>query len=124
VPQPLNELETALHAAIERRATMEEFLACLIASKIIVPTETEVQADGSGFSPLIQWRETVPQILAFTDPSHIGPSLHAKAPYQLNVDASWLIRHMALDMGLLLFADRDHGLRLTPRQLAALRARL
>jgi len=122
--EPLNPLEAALLDAISRRVTMAEFLAVLAASQIIVPSATEVQADGSGLAPLSQWREGVELILVFTDPARIGNSLHAQAPWQLKVDAAWLIKHLALDRGLLLFAGPGHGLMLTPAQLAGLRASL
>ena len=122
--EPLNALETALFDALARRLRMAEFLAVLTASQIVIPSETEVQADGSGLAPLSQWREGVELILVFTDPARIGASLHADAPWQLKVDAAWLIRHLALDRGLLLLADPEHGLMLTPAQLADLRARL
>jgi len=122
--EPLNALEAALAAALERRATMAEFLAVLAASQIIVPSATEVLADGSGLAPLSQWRQGIELIVVFTDPARIGNSLHAQAPWQLKVDAAWLIRHLALDRGLLLFAGPERGLMLTPAQLAEIRATL
>jgi hypothetical protein len=122
--EPLNALEGALFETLERRATMTEFLAVLTASQIVIPSETQVQTDGSGLAPLSQWREGVELILVFTDPARIGNSLHADAPWQLKVDAAWLIKHLAFDRGLLLLAGPEHGLMLTPAQLANLRARL
>jgi hypothetical protein len=122
--EPLNELETALFDALERRATMAEFLAALTAAQIIVPSATEVLADGSGLAPLTHKRGETELIVAFTHAARIGDSLTAQAQYQLHVDAAWMIRHMAEDLGLVLFAGPDRGLMLTPAQLADLRAKL
>ena len=122
--EPLNPLESALFDALERRATMAEFLAALTAAKIVVPSATEVLADGSGLAPLTHRRGETELVVAFTDPARIGDSLTAQAPYQLHVDAAWMVRHLALDLGLVLFAGPDRGLMLTPAQLAELRATL
>ena len=122
--EPLNALEAAVFDAIARRATMAEFLAVLTASQIVIPSATEVLADGSGLAPLTHMRGEVELVVAFTDPARIGDSLTAQAPYQLQVDAAWIVKHLALDLGLLLFAGPDHGLILLPGQLAELRATL
>jgi hypothetical protein len=122
--EPLNPLEAALFDALARRITMAEFLAALTAAKIVIPSASEVLADGSGLAPITHRREETELIVAFTDPARIGDSLTAQAPYRLHVDAAWIIRHMALDLGLLLFAGPDRGLMLTPAQLADVRAKL
>jgi hypothetical protein len=119
--ETLNDLDTALAEARDGRMTMDAFLGKLAASKIIVPTATEVQADGSGFSPLIHPKDGVDMVVAFTHPHRINAALHAQAPYRLDVEASWLIGSLALELGLILFAGPDHGLALTPAQLAGMR---
>jgi SseB protein N-terminal domain len=119
--ETLNELEVAFAEARAGRMTMDAFLGQLAAAKIIVPTATEIQPDGSGFSPLIHPRAGTDMVVAFTHPHRINAALHAQAPYQLDVAADWLIRSLAPELGLILFAGPDHGLSLTPAQLAGMR---
>jgi hypothetical protein len=122
--EALNDLEAAMLAAMAGQAEMNAFLAGLAGARIVVPTATEVQADGSGLSPLIHVRDGVDMVVAFTHPHRINAALHAQAPYQLEVEAGWLIRTLSLDLGLVLFGGPDHGLTLSPAQLAVLRQTL
>src|ERR1044072_4380784 len=122
--EPLNELETALFDALGRPRTMARSPAAPTAPQTFVPSATEVLAGGSGLAPLTHKRGETELIVAFTHAARIGDSLTAQAQYQLHVDAAWMIRHMAEDLGLVLFAGPDRGLMLTPAQLADLRAKL
>jgi hypothetical protein len=122
--KPLNALEAALFGALEGETTMTGFFDALTAAQIVIPTVTEVKADGSGFAPLTQWRQGVELVLAFTNNARIGNSYLELAPYLLTVDSTWLIRNLAYDRGLLLFAGPDQGLMVTPKQLAGIRAKL
>ena len=122
--KPLNALETALFGALAGETGMAAFFDALAAAQIVIPSETEVKADGSGFAPLTQWRQGVELVLAFTSNARIGKSFLDLAPWLLTVDSTWLIRNLAYDRGLLLFAGPDQGLMVTPSQLAAIRAKL
>ena len=122
--KPLNALEAALFGALEGETSMEGFFAALTAAQIVIPSETEVKPDGSGFVPLTQWRQGVELVLAFTSNVRIGKTYLDLAPWLLTVDSTWLIKNLAHDRGLLLMATPDHALMVTPSQLAAIRAKL
>jgi len=124
VAKALNPLETALFGAIEGQTTMAAFFDALAAAQIVIPTETEVKSDGSGFAPLTSWRQGVELVVAFTHSARVGKSYLDLAPWLFTVDASWLIKSLAFDRGLLLLGGPDDGLMITPAQLAAIRKKL
>lgn len=121
---PRNELEAMLFAAMRQQASMDDFLTMLIASKLNVPSSTEVQQDGSGLNPIFYDRNGVSMAVAYTEISRITREHQAVANYCLQTDASWLIKQMNPRVGMVIFSAPGRGCELLPEALADLRRRL
>ncbi|MCE9546731.1 MAG: SseB family protein [Planctomycetia bacterium] len=64
---PLNPLEHALVAAKSGRMRLHDFLSILLTHDIVILSATEVQADGTGFQPLLFNTESQVLIAVMTD---------------------------------------------------------
>ncbi len=118
----LNELETVLHEGSAGRATAADLHAAVLQATLFVPSVSEVGADGS-FTPLLlpTPRSETGMILAFTDRRRITPEVTAQAPHIFEVAGTRLIRHLAPDRGIVIFAGLDAAAELDPATLADLR---
>ena len=121
--EPKNDLEAALFKGSAGSAT-EVFLAQLLRSIIFVPSSTEVQADGRGLVPIVYDRAGVKMVAAFTDMDRIEPRQLELAKFCLQIEASWFIKNMPPEMGVVLLAGHGRGCELMPHALADLRSRL
>jgi hypothetical protein len=123
VDEPKNDLEAALFKGSAGSET-QAFLAQLLRSIIFVPSSTEVQADGRGLDPIVYDRSGVKMVAAFTNMDRIEPRHVELAKFCLQIEASWFIKNMPREMGIVLLAGDGRGCELMPHALAELRSRL
>lgn len=110
---PLNSLEKALVSAKTGAMPIKEFIATLLMSDLAVPSTTEMQADGSGLTPLFFDKEGIGMLAAFTDKSRIS-ELTNVARYCLIVKAFDLLKRMPREYGLVINPGCDVGFDISP----------
>lgn len=63
-------------------------------------------------------------VAAFTNLSRIGPLEKQQAPFCLEVSGEWLIRNLAADLGIVLFAGPNTGCEIPQEGLSKVRQEL
>lgn len=69
---PGNAVERKMADAKTGACTHDELVAALLAAPLLVASETEVQADGSGFTPLLMRAEGRKLLAAFSSADRLG----------------------------------------------------
>jgi hypothetical protein len=69
---PMNELESILVQAKNGQVPVGDLMKTLLNSDVVLPSGSEVLADGTGFEPLLFSKEEVQMVACFTDKSRIG----------------------------------------------------
>ncbi len=116
---PENPLEIALVAARKGEIPLAEFLAKLLDADIAVPTATEVQADGSGFRPVVLDKEGTGMVAVFTSLER-SRRLEAHARFVLSVNARSFFGMLLPDVGVVLNPGFEEGLDLSPDSIGGL----
>lgn len=98
---PTNELERVLVNVTNGRATFEEFLKMLMTSEVHVLSGAEVQADGTGFQPLLFDREQGTLMAVFTARER-GTLFGDNAPFCLTMTGRQLIERVPSELGIVL----------------------
>lgn len=115
---PSNPLEFALVQARDGRLPIPEFLRLLLASKLAVPSASEVEADGRGLQPLVFDKQGTAMMAVFSSPERAAVFADV-APYLLYGSARGLLQALAPDVGIVLNPTYDLGLDIPPRGIAA-----
>lgn len=111
--QPQNELERVLLRAKERTIPLDSFLSLLLASDLFIPSRSEVQADSSGFVPLIFDRHGIPMTAVFTVAARVLIYQH-EAKYFLKMNGRELLARMPPDYGIVVNPGHQLGLEILP----------
>ena len=115
---PSNPLEFALAQARDGRLPIPDFLRLLLASKLAVPSATEVKADGRGLQPLVFDKQGTAMVAVFSSPERAGVFAD-RAPYLLYGSAAGLLRALAPDLGIVLNPTYELGFDISPQGIAA-----
>jgi hypothetical protein len=115
--EPLNDFEKALVEARSGRLPVQKLLHMMADADLAVPSAGEVQADGSGFQPLLFPKEQVQMLACFTDKSRIGEYAEM-APYFLLMKGRDLLRRMPPDHGIVVNPGSTVGFDMSPEGIA------
>ena len=99
--QPLNPLETELQKAQAGLVPASAFLRLLWMSDLFVSSGKEVQADWTGFQPMLFARHGVEMMVAFSAIERVDV-VKNQAPYCLKIAANEFLRRMSPEFGLVL----------------------
>ncbi len=116
---PENPLETALVAARKGEIPLAEFLSKLLDSDVAVPSATEVQADGSGFSPVAFEKDGTGMVAVFSSLERAS-KVGEHAQYALTINARSFFGMLLADVGVVLNPGFDEGIDVSPDGVARL----
>ena len=96
--EPANMVETAIHTAQADTGSIHELLPALSGATLYASSRTEVQADGSGFTPLLLGEEAKPLVAVFTAPER-GSVHRTRAEYLLGMNGDAFFRRLSPGYG-------------------------
>ncbi len=116
---PQNPLEQALVGVKTQQIPTEAFLQALVAGTLYVPSQEEVQADGSHFSPMLFERGGVPLVAAFT---HLARAerYRDKAPFAVSLTGREFLAGLPQGYGLVLNPGYDVRSEILPPGIPAI----
>lgn len=114
---PLNEFERVLHAAQQGRATVPDLLRAFAAADLMVPSASEVRADGSGLEPIALNPGAASRVACFSDPGRID-SFAQIAPYAVRMKGIDLLRWLPAELGLIVNPGHEVGFELPAQGVA------
>src|SRR5690606_20578442 len=98
---PENNLEKAIISSREGVLPVRDLISMLLVSKLVVPSATEIQADGSGLTPLFFNKEGVGMLAAFTSISRVK-EFTSVAKYCLEIRALDLLKGVPMEYGIVI----------------------
>lgn len=113
----LNELESKLVAAKQGRVPVGDFVHQLLSSEIALPTASEVQADGSGFEPVLFDNEGVRMLAAFTARDRVT-ELGQIAKFCLMIKGADILRRIPKGYGLVVNPGLKVGFEISPQGIS------
>lgn len=120
---PENDLEVAIVEAKRGAAPIDALLMKLAASPLFISSKTEVQADGSGFEPLLLEESGKPLVAAFS--SLDRPGLHCDAAsYVLQMDGREFFLRLPPKYGVIVNPGYVAQLIIAPDATSDLRGKL
>lgn len=114
---PSNPLEAALVAARKGEIPLAAFVAKLMESDIAVPSATEVQADGDGFSPVVLDKEGTGMVAVFSSLER-ARNLEAHVRYVLTMNARAFFGVLLPGVGVVLNPGFAEGIDVSPEGVA------
>jgi hypothetical protein len=112
-------LDRAVAAAQAGSGTVAAMLSALLDATLAVPSGGAVEADGSGFRPVLFDRAGVPMVACFTARERIGP-LAQTAPYALEMPARAFLSRVPAGHGVVVDPGHATGFEIDPAGLARL----
>lgn len=113
---PKNELEALLIKVHNNQESFDEFVQLFFKSNIAVPSGTEMEADGSGMTPLLFDKNDISMLGIFTDISKVS-LFKDKTPYCLSMNGFELFSRIPNGYGLVVNPGYDVGFDLTPEAI-------
>lgn len=110
---PSNELEHSLVAAKRGQIPLTDFLAHLVRNDITVPSVTEIQSGGAGFTPLVFKRDDTEMVAIFTSIDRVK-MFSDLAPYILKINAREFFLRLVAGVGVVLNPGYSEGMDITP----------
>lgn len=118
---PRNEIEHRILAAQAGEVAPDALMREIAATDIFIPSDTQVAADGSGYSPvLLEDPEGTAFVAVFTDRSRTQDL----APHGMQALAAHFIRRIPAGYGMIVNPGTDVQIFLPPDGVAALKADL
>jgi hypothetical protein len=114
---PGNPLEHGLASVRSGIVELSDFLPTLIYAEIVVPSGTEPQPDGSGFTPLLYEKNGVELVAAYTSQERV-PLLDGATPYCLVIQGGEFLRRMSASYGLVINPGWSLGMELSPKGIS------
>ena len=114
---PGNELETMLLRAMSGEIQVEEFLSAFMRARIVIPSATEVAADGTGISSLFFDTDGQQMLAVFTSLARATPMAHV-ATFCVEMVGHEALTRMRPGFGLVLNPGWSAGLEIPPSGIA------
>ena len=121
---PSNELEKWLLDAQEGRSTSSDFFSVLLSSRIFIPSQKEVSADGNGLQPLFFDRSGKAMVVVFTSTIRITEAFTKDAKYCLEIPARNFLLGLPDGLGIVINPSHQVGLEIPPDGLKRMKADL
>lgn len=106
---PLNDIEAVLAQAKSGAVSVREMLRELVDAVLVVPSETEVMADGSGLRPLVFTKNDDQLVACFSEKARIG-QFSLRAPYCLEINGREFFKRLPLGHGIVINPGVEVGL--------------
>ena len=119
---PLNKLEEKLLDARRGASPVGEFVQELWSSLLTMPTNSEVQDDGSGFRPIIFDKLGTNMLAVFTSKERMGHLQHL-AKYCMVAQGGEVLRRMPKEYGLVVNPGLEVGFEISPSGIAEIISR-
>jgi|SRR5690348_14161419 len=110
---PMNELESMLVKAKNGQVPVSDLMGKLVDSDVVLPSGSEVLADGTGFEPLLFSKEKVQMVACFTDKSRIGEYVKM-TPYCLVMKGKDFLRGIPSGHGVVVNPGQEVGFDISP----------
>jgi hypothetical protein len=110
---PGNPLEQGLASVRSGLIELTEFLHTFVFAEIVVPSGTEPQADGSGFTPLLFEKNGFELVAAYTSGERV-PTVDGAYPYCLLIRGGEFLRRMSANYGLVINPGWSLGMEISP----------
>lgn len=110
---PLNDLESLLIQAKAGQVPMRDLMRALVISDVVLPSGSEVLADGTGLEPLLFSKEKVQMVACFTDKSRIGEYVKM-TPYCLVMKGRSFLRGIPAGHGVVVNPGQEVGFDISP----------
>lgn len=110
---PLNDLESLLIQAKNGQVPMRDLMGALVMSDVVLPSGSEVLADGAGLEPLLFSKEKVQMVACFTDKSRIGEYVKM-TPYCLVMKGRDFLRGIPAGHGVVVNPGQEFGFDISP----------
>jgi hypothetical protein len=117
----LNELESTLLAARQGHVPTGDFVQQLLLSEIALPTASEVQADGSGFEPVLFEKQGTTMLAAFTAKERVA-QLGQMAQFCLMIKGAEVLRRIPKGYGLVVNPGLKVGFEISPEGISEILA--
>jgi hypothetical protein len=118
---PQNELESKLLAARQGLIPIGDFVRQLWASELMLPTASEVQADGAGFEPVLFDKQGARMLAAFTSRQRVA-RVGQIAKFCLITKGAHVLRRMPEGYGLVINPGLKAGLEISPQGISEILA--
>jgi hypothetical protein len=120
--EPTNDFESSIVKAKAGALSLDALMTKMSAAEVFVSSKTEVQDDGSGFTPLLLGEAASPLVAVFS--SLARPDLHRHmAEYVLQMSGTEFVRRMPPGYGFVLNPGFKVQMVVTPAATSELRAR-
>lgn len=103
-----NAIERAIGEAKAGTIGIDAMLDTLLDSALVVPSGSEIGADGTGFQPVLFDRDGTPMVAVFTTPERIG-EIGEIAKYALSISAREFVRRVPSGHGVVINPGQDLG---------------
>lgn len=110
---PMNDLESMLVRAKNGQVPVSDLIRTLLDSDVVLPSGSEVLADGTGFEPLLFSKEKVQMVACFTDKSRIGEYV-IMTPYCLVMKGKDFLRGIPSGHGVVVNPGQEVGFDISP----------
>ena len=110
---PMNELESMLVKAKNGQVPVSDLMGKLVDSDVVLPSGSEVLADGTGFEPLLFSKEKVQMVACFTNKSRIGEYVKM-TPYCLVMKGKDFLRGIPSGHGVVVNPGQEVGFDISP----------
>lgn len=110
---PMNELESMLVRAKNGQVPVSDLMRALVDSDVVLPSGSEVLADGTGFEPLLFSKEKLQMVACFTDKSRIGEYVKM-TPYCLVMKGKDFLRGIPSGHGVVVNPGQEVGFDISP----------
>lgn len=117
----LNELELKLVAAKRGLVPVGDFVQQLLTSEVALPAASEVEADGSGFQPVLFDKEGEPMLAAFTAKERVAQLSHI-AKFCLMMKGVEILRRVPKGYGLVVNPGLKVGFEITSEGISEILA--
>jgi hypothetical protein len=121
--EPVNELESSIVETKAGRLAPDALLAKMAQSIVFISSKTEVQQDGSGFSPLLLGESSNPLVAVFSSLARSDLHRHM-AEYVLQMNGNEFIKRLPAGYGFVLNPGFIVQLVVTPPAAADLKSKL
>ena len=119
---PTNELERVLVNVMNDHTTLEQFLKVLMISEVHVLSGTEIQANGTGFQPLLFDRDLGTLMAVFTARER-GTLFGIKMPFCLTMTGKQLFDRVPNELGIVVNPGYTVGFELPAQGVQEIRIR-
>lgn len=114
---PGNDLEIALLKAKSGFLPASELLRLFVGARIVLPSASEVAADGAGFAPLQFAKENTQMVGCFTAAERIGEFSNV-TPFYLEVTGKQFLKRLPPDYGVVINPGWSVGFDISPQGVA------